>query len=141
MSKHLKGMPPLDFPLNDLLKMAVFEVEGDAIDFDDSSPATVFTHPANTFLDSLIVQVVVAFDQPFSISFGDGTTASKYGKLTHSLVATGYYPIKIGQDLAASGSIVATLAHQLGASGAAAGQIRVWARYRPNASEQAYINK
>jgi len=121
--------------------MGTFAVEGDAVAFDASSPATLFTHPANTFIDKLIVQVVTAFDQPFSISFGDGTTESLYGKMLGSLRVTGYYPIKIGQDIAAAGSIVATLAHQLGASGAAAGEIRVWAIYRPNASEQAYINK
>lgn len=145
MSKHAKGMPILDPPLHDILRMALFEIKGDSVAFDATSPVTLFTIPANTWIDSVIINVTTAFDNPCSLELGDGTTASLFGELKGSLRGTGWYKIKVGRNLTAAislkGTITSTPLGYPGAGAVAAGAFTPYLIYRPNSSEQAWVNK
>lgn len=136
--KLAKGIPSGlagPFPMSALEKLNLKCIESDAIAYNDSSPVSVFTIPANTLIVALVAVVDTAFDVASSISMGDGSTAAKYGVWKGSLRSTGPFGKWVFEEESSRVTMQATIS----AAGAAQGSVRFFLIYRPNSNEQGYI--
>jgi len=111
-----------------------FLVKSDAVNYNASSPVTLFEVPANTLVEGFVVEVVTAFDGLVpSISIGvSGTTGRHVGTTQVDVKAAGFTEVLKPYEYTADADIILTIV----ASTAAAGQVRVWMKYRPLSSNQ-----
>lgn len=116
------------------LKAGAYWIKSDPVDYNDTSPVTLFEVPDNTLVEEMIVEIITAFDGEIpSISVGvSGTTDRHVGTNQVDVKATGFTSVKKPHEYTADADIIATIVP----SSAAAGQFRVWMKYRPLSDRQ-----
>lgn len=139
--------PPrvLDYPLKELFEMTVFQIKGDVLDYDDTSPFEMFDIPANTVVIGIGWRVIDRFaDSGVQINpmvkIGDTDGSFVFGQLTWaelcSSARTGFIPINYETTSAMKIDAVYSSG---GAS--TAGSVEFWLMYRPWSGAQTWTNR
>jgi hypothetical protein len=110
------------------LRREVRMVRSDAVNYNDTSPVTIFTLPANTFLLSVTVEISTAFDGAIpSLAIGVSGDTDRHMLTSEIGVKTaGFYTASRPRNYTSQTDLLATIV----ASTATAGVAYVWLEYR-----------
>ena len=115
------------------LMSGLYRMKSEAVNYNSTSPLSVFVAPINTLILGMIVHISTAWDGaiPSLILGASGATNRHVDAADVDIKTAGFYPVWRPFEYTAITSIIATLV----ASTATQGKAYIWALYAPLSNE------